>query len=367
MVAQEKINEYNKINYFGTLFSGTLVLHLITKIVFNLFADVKMPLDKWTLIDFASSFFNIICFNVIGKTTPDVIVDPLQKQKLDYYVIAVVIVSWLRFFGYFLVVRSVSKLLNTLLRMVRDCISFLLLLGSYLLLAATIFTTLFQSDPTLDYVSISYSLRVLFDATIGAYAYSQQPGYITSDSILTMVHVFISHIFLLNFLVAILSTVYDIMMEHGEFSYKANKYEFIEKYSIAMLDPNGYAELVIHPPPINFFTAFILPFIVRKSLMKKAAECFSKFMFWIENVFYLLYFMLQEMLLFPLIFVKVAATVVILSVWYRMIPLLCFWLAAGPFIMTYQLGKDTFFYIKILCDYMDEEDQFKEKEEEDFR
>jgi len=93
-----------------------------------------------------------------------------------------------------------------------------------------------------------------------------------SSSFLTIVHVFLSNVFLLNFLIAILSTVYNMMMDHGEFSYKSNKYEFIEKYSIAMLDTDGYAELVIHPPPINFFTIFIIPFIFSRLTMRKVAE-----------------------------------------------------------------------------------------------
>jgi hypothetical protein len=43
-------------------------------------------------------------------------------------------------------------------------------------------------------------------------------------------HIVISNIFLLNFLVAILSTVYEKMVDEGEFEYKKCKYEFIEKY-----------------------------------------------------------------------------------------------------------------------------------------
>lgn len=156
-----------------------------------------------------------------------------------------------------------------------------------------------------------------------------------SNSVLTMVHVFVSNIFLLNFLVAILSTVYEVMMEHGEFSFKSNKYEFIEKYSIAMLDTNGYAELVIHPPPINIFTLAILPCVVRKELMKKAAECFSKFMFWFENVAYLFVFMAYEVMLFPVIYFKVALTIIFLTNWLRLIPMLLFWLVTGPFVLVF--------------------------------
>lgn len=142
-LAQEKLKDYNKVNFYGTIFSGTLVLHLLTKLIVNLFVEVKMPMDKWSLIDLVCSCFNIVCFNVIGKTKPETILDTAKKQTLDYYVIAVVIVSWLRFFGYFLVIRAISKLLSTLIKMIFDAVSFILIVSSYLLLMATIFTTLF--------------------------------------------------------------------------------------------------------------------------------------------------------------------------------------------------------------------------------
>lgn len=188
-----------------------------------------------------------------------------------------------------------------------------------------------------------------------------------SNSILTMIHVFLGNIFLLNYLVAILSTVYEIMKDQGEFSYKSNKYQFIEKYSIAMLDPNGYSELVIHPPPINVFVLFILPCIFRKSWMKKGAECFSKFIFWLENVAYIFSFLIYEFMLCPVIYLKIFLNIIILAGWLKVIPLLFFWMFVGPFVLLFAICKDLFFYIKILCDYQDEEDQFKEKEEEDFK
>lgn len=90
--------------------------------------------------------------------------------------------------------------------------------------------------------------------------------------------------------------------------------------------------------------------------MKKAAECFSKFMFWLENAVYLMVFMLYEVMLFPLIYFKVALTIIFLSSWARLLPMLFFWLFIGPLVLVFQLAKDTFFYVKILCDYMDEED-----------
>lgn len=108
-----------------------------------MFAEVKMPLDLWTIIDFISSFLNIIAFNVIGKATPEMIIDYKQKAGFDYYVIAVLVLSWLRFFAYFLVIGRISKLIMTLLRMLRDALAFIFIFSCYLLIAMTVFTTLF--------------------------------------------------------------------------------------------------------------------------------------------------------------------------------------------------------------------------------
>lgn len=172
-----------------------------------------MPIDKWSIIDLLCSMFNIVCFNMIGSITPDKIIDQKEKENLDYYVIAVVILSWLRFFGYFLMIRQISKLIMTLVKMLYDSISFIFIVSCYLLVASTIFTMLFQEDMPVKYGSLSMSFRTLFDALIGAYTYSDRSNYLLSNSILTMIHVFISNIFMLNYLVAILATVYEEMKD----------------------------------------------------------------------------------------------------------------------------------------------------------
>lgn len=38
-----------------------------------------------------------------------------------------------------------------------------------------------------------------------------------------------------------------------------------------MLDPNGYAELVVHPPPFNFAIWALIPLMCKKSCMKKGS------------------------------------------------------------------------------------------------
>jgi hypothetical protein len=68
---EDGIKEYDRINFLGSIMSAGLVFHLFEKIIFNLFADKKLTMDTWTIIDFVSAALNLFCFNVIGSVTPD--------------------------------------------------------------------------------------------------------------------------------------------------------------------------------------------------------------------------------------------------------------------------------------------------------
>jgi hypothetical protein len=43
--------------------------------------------------------------------------------------------------------------------------------------------------------------------------------------------------------------------------------------------------------------------------MKQAADAFSKFMFWVENIMYIFGFIFSEVILFPWIYLKVGINV----------------------------------------------------------
>lgn len=176
-------------------------------------ASVKMPLDIWSIIDLVSALMNCICFEIIGGATPDKIIIISQKQHLDNYVIVVLIMSWIRFFSYFLVIRTISKLLLTLFRMINDAVSFIFIVMCYLLISATIFTTLFENIDQADYGGLAITVRMLYDAMLGTFVFEVGTTKDLSFSILMMVHVFIANIFLINYLIAILSTVYSYMTE----------------------------------------------------------------------------------------------------------------------------------------------------------
>ena len=97
--------------------------------------------------------------------------------------------------------------------MLIDITGFVMILSCYFILMASIFSTLFSRPEKDSYGDMTSSLRSLFDAFLGNYDYTQDSAFELSYSLLMMTHVFISNIFLLNFLVAILSTVYEIMID----------------------------------------------------------------------------------------------------------------------------------------------------------
>ena len=122
--------------------------------------------------------------------------------------ILVLIISWLRFFSYFLVMSKISKITLTLFMMLRETINFMLILSCYMILMTTVFATLFRDSDTLDakedYHSLFTTLRALVDYFLANFGAKEMANFNTSHSILYFIHVTISNIFLLNFLVAIL-------------------------------------------------------------------------------------------------------------------------------------------------------------------
>jgi hypothetical protein len=109
------------------------------------------------------------------------------------------------------------------------------------------------------YTDLLYAFIHLWSANGGVYD-DYVKGYMQTDHEIWMrIHVVLGNVVLFNFLIAVLQSAYDAMTEMGEFSYKSNKYQYIERFYIPMFDQWGYTELVMHPPPINFLTLFLLP------------------------------------------------------------------------------------------------------------
>jgi hypothetical protein len=203
----KNLQTYKSINFAGILLSLSYIISLVCRLIFNIFAKVKLPIDLWMIFDITTGVINIGAFIIIGNASVDSIMNQSKKRFLDYYIIVILIFSWIRFFSYFLVIEGIGKITITLLRMIQETGYFLFIVVSYLM--STIFTTLFRNTNSTDTSAEDFStffltLRQLFNYTTGNYGLIDMGNYAKSYQVLYIVHTVISNIFLLNYLVAIL-------------------------------------------------------------------------------------------------------------------------------------------------------------------
>jgi hypothetical protein len=278
--------------------------------------------------------------------------------------IFVLVISWLRFFTYFLVVRTISKLILTLLAMVGDTLSFMFIVCCFILIMASIFTTLFQDVNPAEYGGLAITVRYLFDAALGQYSYAGMGDRTTLYSILLIIYVFFANILLMNYLIAILSTTYENMRDTGIFRYKVNLYQYCERYMVAFSD-EAYGEIVLHPPPLSYLTILMLPFLICTRAMVYISKFFSYLMFWIENLFFIIAYLLLEVILLPLAYIKIWFNIIKNSMGVLRTILNCFIFAIiGVVMMVFIFFSDMFNLIRILCYHRGCREHLKLDEEE---
>ena len=128
-----------------------------------------------------------------------------------------------------------------------------------------------------------------------------------------------------------------------------------------MLNEHGYDELVLTPAPLNAFTMIMIPLALSKTLTSHMANCYTQLVYWTENIFYILFFFFYEIILIPVIFVKVLYNIMRLAGIFSMIPLIIIWLFISPIVLVMGVCKDFTNFIKILC-YNHQEGQKKKRE-----
>jgi hypothetical protein len=125
---EDQISTYNGFNFVGTIFAASMLYSVICRALFNSLSEVKAVWDKWTILDGITSIICIFCFTITGSITPEDILAPEKKQTFDSYVVIVLVAAWIRFFAFFLVIKSISRILMTLIKMFIDTTSFAIIL-----------------------------------------------------------------------------------------------------------------------------------------------------------------------------------------------------------------------------------------------
>ena len=385
---QKSIDEYATSNRLGILLSSTLVFGQFFKILFNIFGETYVPSDKWTITEFITAIVNITTFLILSFITVEDIKSSSRKQNYDILVIFVVVFTWMRFFSYFLVIKGLSRHFITIYKMVKQTIAFIIVVGSVLLFECFVFILLFKDFDSNQYGNIFLSLRQMNDYMNGNYNRSTEHGsteqnhLLTEESrgsfywihsqldahiVFTILHLFLSKILLINYIIALLMTVYNSMLEKGDFAYKSNRYEYIERYQIALSDGWGYSELVTTPAPLNIFMVVIIPWVFNRPSFKKAADIVGKIFFWLENIAYVLCLILYCYCLIPIIFVKFIINIYKNLPFHKFMFYLIIWIMFGLIYLLILTFVDLFNFIKILSDYRDDASHEEKKKFEELQ
>jgi len=112
----------------------------------------------------------------------------------------------------------------------------------------------------------------------------------------------------------------------------------------------AYAQLVIHPSPMAFLNFPILLFcFLPEAALIQISKKFSILIFWMENIFYLLIFLVFEVVLIPFVYLKMLVVIpwatlgLFTSIFYEI-----FWFIGGIVLLIFMALRDVYHFMWIL-------------------
>jgi len=199
------------------------------------------------------------------------------------------VVNWIRLFSYLYLVPQISKLLITMLQMLQETLLYMFVIFGIICAFAVVFNLRFGETAPELYGNFALSLRNLFDIMTRAYVYVDLGDQNIEHSYFLIVYGTISTIFILNYIIATITTIYKAMMIEGEFHKKAYKYQWIMRFKRIELRED-LAELLLLPPPLNLLLLPSYPFLFCPSLSGPVLKAIRLICFWTENALILLYY-----------------------------------------------------------------------------
>jgi hypothetical protein len=115
-------------------------------------------------------------------------------------------------------------------------------------------------------------------------------------------------------------------------------------------EEKSYGEIVLHPPPLSYLSMMMVPFLLSSWVMQYVSKGFSYLMHWLENIFFLLGFLLFEVLLAPLAYAKVWVNILVNSLGaLRTICNGLLWAVLGIPMTLFLVIRDLTYLMMILC------------------
>ena len=164
---------------------------------------------------------------------------------------------WLRFASVVILTKTFGQFLRIIYYMIGETLNFFIILLALFICASGVFTACFyESNPL--FVSFDISLRTVFSDAMGGFDLTKFTNHLALGASFEAVYLMISNVVLLNLLIAIISNVYETLVEWVDSEHRNVIISYTEKYR---WDENlGF--LIYLPSPFAPFVLLITPLVL---------------------------------------------------------------------------------------------------------
>jgi hypothetical protein len=365
--------------YFALYLSGTIILGGIFRLIYNSLSKFQIEWDLWTTFDFFVAILNVIDVYIILATVSPALIGYSDKnlgdlissysRSLKYLISMILILNWIRSVLFFLCFRMSATLIVTLVYMIYETFYFLIIFLCYLLIMTTVFYMIFGGVNYNDLKNIGLALNWIYDATMGSISHPSDLGiYDLVHRFFLALHVLASNLILLNYLVAILSTVYNLLNQEENkrlFACRSFIYYYSKRLSNAMIDMK-YGDYILIMPPFNPLLLFSLVFVFKDNAHVWIMNKIRFIYFLIVSLISAFFLMIYYILISPVMYVKLLFNSLLTNnSAFNKIIVIVIWFFLGPLIMIVLIIIDLKNYAKVLANnYSFDDKKVDQKENE---
>ena len=326
--------------HFIHFLNGTSIGTTFLRLIFNIRSSQILQWDSWMIFDFIVSLLNFINIFLIDGSYHNSETDFTNFLKsLKYFNIVVIIFNWIRFYMLFLCILGTSYLIMTLVYLMKALLSFLIIMVFYFVIVTTFMYIVFREYIVSTFPNYFMTFNYLFDAMMGQINHptfaADKGTYDTLHKIFLAIHVLSTNVILLNYLIAILSQIFQENTETTEkrtFYYRFAINQYTKRYCPGMVD-SKYGNLILIQPPFNVLCGIFLIFDIFQTNLKKVVYIIEFLNFWMVNIFFSLMYTFYLTFLLAILYFKMFSVIsnLRLKIW-TIFYYFC-WIFAGPIIL----------------------------------
>ena len=195
-----------------------------------------------------------------------------KKYSVNVFHSILIVLLWIKLASVFVVSWSYGPFIRIIYFMILETLNFFIILFGLYIGSAGGFTAVFNQAASTIFPTFDIALRTTISAGMGTFDLTQFTSNVAIGSIIYGIYLAFSMIVLVNLLIAIISSVYDKLVEKVESEHRAVIISYADKYKW----DNSYGILIFLPPPLSLVAVALSPFVIFAKNPEKINEFLCK-------------------------------------------------------------------------------------------